>query len=739
MADTMVDTVLPRELRLGVPAKMPQARSYLFRQQATLPTYTYGQTITINVPRLQRSYLRKDSYLRFRLNGYFTPTDKSQSLSLDTAGAWGLFEKLEVFDYLGSTVLETISGKPQLMSLLLDMGLKDVLDKNIGNAVMGLDYDVTTNGDPNFFGSAGGNNSLVNTTSSISQGGYVRPPNSGLTLVVGTEAASTSTTNGVSWTAANPGVFTWTGSNLTAGTAVTLNSLGSNSYTTTGANSVASPSVITWNNGTPTFALGTPIVVVSAGTPGVSPFVAGQTYYVAGTPGAGTFSLAATPGGAAINASGAVSTLNMYVPQPGTTNSALSTGTTYYVASTPAPTANTFALATTVGGTAINTTGAGPNSFAGATVQTSAGTQTAFTREFAIPMLSFMGMLSKKMVPLHNGFTVVLTVASQKKPMVVCQPVEPVIVVTTGGSTSAISRTPTLTTEPTAPTWQLTDVYLECQILELGPIAESMILSSTQGSPLVVHTKAFRNYVATVKGATWAAGTSAAPTTTGQQEFVLNLNLNVASMTNVLWFMRPTVGIDSSLYPSCGARTRNMLQRWQFQYGSTTLPQNNGIQAMSLTAPSFPTGGPASTNTTSYIGYSVGFSECFQELVKSRPIFLDANRFQTDGYLVDSVYNVNLDNRTTNPIPILNWKGLFPSKSSAQPLPRFAAGLNLQLVQGKDGELISGLNTNGMNTSIRGVFNPLYTDYMADATVDAYAEYDAFVNISPGIATTVAF
>jgi hypothetical protein len=181
-----------------------------------------------------------------------------------------------------------------------------------------------------------------------------------------------------------------------------------------------------------------------------------------------------------------------------------------------------------------------------------------------------------------------------------------------------------------------------------------------------------------------------------------------------------------------------MLQRWQFQYGSTTLPQNNGIQAMAQTAPSFPSGSAALTNTSTYVNYMQGFTECFQELIKARPCNLVANRFHIDGYMNDNVYNTNLDNRAS-PITILNWKNLFPSKANYQPLPRFAAGLNLQLVNGKDGDMISGLNTNGMNTSIRGLFNPLYTDYMAEVTVDAYAEYDAFINISPGIATTVAF
>lgn len=447
------------------------------------------------------------------------------------------------------------------MALLLDMGLQDILDKNVGDNVYGLETDYVVNGDIPFSGSAGGTNNVAAQAATVSQTGFVRPPSSGMTLVPG---------------------------------------------------------------------------ITSAATPG-------------------------------------------------------------------------------------------------------AGAQQNFSREFAIPMPSFLGLLSKKMIPLHNGFTIVLTVANQKKPMFICQPFEPQVLLSTAGAVTGAFRQTVTNTEPTGaavPTWQLTDVYMECQILELGPIAESMILSSTQGSPLVVHTKAFRNYVATVKGASWTANTL---NSTGQQEFVLNMNLNVSSMTNLLWIMRPSIQTDSLLYPSIGGRTRNLLQRWQFQYGSTTLPQNNGIQAMAQTAPSFPTGAAANTNLTTYLGYATGMSECFQELVKARPCYIPANRFHLDGYLVDSVYNTNLDNRSANAISVLNWKNLFPSKASWQPLPRFAAGLNLQLVNGKDGEMISGLNTNGMNTSIRGLFNPLYTDYMADATVDAYAEYDAFVNISPGIATTVAF
>jgi hypothetical protein len=370
-----------------------------------------------------------------------------------------------------------------------------------------------------------------------------------------------------------------------------------------------------------------------------------------------------------------------------------------------------------------------------------------------------------------------------------------------------------------------------------------MMMSSTQGAPMVIHTKALRNYVGNVKGATYttsvtptvagtaaptslviAAGTndkfyitttngtflvtinagtassvavlateiqtkinsvtgggftvsvvggaisisSATPfsvsqyltqttltnlnittltstantvTTTGQSEFVLNMNLNVASLTDVLWIMRSSSQLDSLLYASSGNRTRNFLQRWQFQYGSTTLPQSNGVQTMASYIPSqVGTDALTTTKTQAYELASLGGLEGYQELFKARPVYLPAFRIPEPCYSWDFKFNANLDPRdTTSRISVLNWNGLLPCAQSPQNLGRFAGGLNLQLANNKEGQIISGLNTNGMNTSIRGIFHPLYTDVMDSVRIDAWAEFDSFVNISPGIASTVSF
>lgn len=561
-----IATVLPKEIRLGVPPKMPQARSYLFRQQSTLATYLPGTTIQINIPRLQRSYLRKDSYLRFRLEGAFTQSAgagrNAVDLVLDTAGAFGFFEKLEIFDYLGSTLLESISGIPQLSALLLDLGMKEIVESRNGNSAMGLGMEYTYSGTMPWTFPPESDDPLYSPTSTITNSGIVYPPSSG--------------------------------------------------------DVVADHQYEDVNN------------------------------------------------------------------------------------------------------------------------------KTVFSREFAIPMPSFLGMLSDKMIPLHNGFTIIFTVAGKRVPFFVSQPQDVNYILTDTAEHNVIGLPRTaLNVDPIEDSqvdWRLDDVYMDCQILELGPVAESMILSSSQGAPLVVHTKSMRNYVSQINGATYDGNDVLI--STGTPEFTLNMNLNVASLTNVMWIMRSADQIDDFRYASYGNRTRNFLQRWQFQYGSTALPQSNGIQAMGVSlSPNFGTYDTTGSNTTSTNKYHMVSDmgqEAYQELMKCRPLSVSSNRIIKKNFYRDNKFNADLSRGHGEQLS-LDWRGFLPAANSSFNIGKFAAGLNLQLCNNKDGQIICGLNTNGMNTSIRGTFQPFYTAYMDKVRVDAWAEYDAFINISPGIATTVSF
>jgi len=567
MDDTEVATVLPKELRLGAPPTMPQARSYMFRQQSTLSTYTYGQQIQINIPRLQRSYLRKDSYLSFRLNGQFKPDlatgQYAPDLTLEDCGAWGLFERLEVFDYLGSTVLESIDGIPQLMSLLLDIGSVDTLDPNMTGEFAGL-----------------------------------APPRS----VVG-------------------------------------------------------------------------------------------------------------------------------VGMDGNTTLATKTSKGY-----------------TIGGIANSL-----EHYSGMTIASNAiqkrmeETTKDFSYQFCISLPSFLGLLSKKSIPLHNGFTIVLTVADQYKPFLQHYPISQFLSMNHAESTVANTPVASSATNlflgntmgtvniargnnysyskllpPATFWWNLSDVQMVCHILELGPMAESMLLSTSQGQPLIVHTKALRNYKGEYRKNT--------------TDFLLPLNLNVASLTNVFWFMRPD-GFENDINRmSCGLRNYPLIESWDFQYGSTVLPQSNGIQSATSIVP--PTSFGNAWAATSNWFETLAPCEAFMELIHARPVNYTKVRIGRGNYGQKGIPTLG----TWGNIPFsMHRQG--QGEDGAYSVSKWAGGLNFELAPNKHGEIICGLNTNGMNTRIHArMLNAAQTDQdCVQSVVDAYAEYDAFINISPGVATTVSF
>lgn len=511
--------VLPRELRLTAPPTMPQARSYLFKQQSSNFSYdpAISSTVQINIPRLQRSYLTKDSYLRFRLS--FTKAFKGTeagagTISFDTPGALGLIDKIEVYDYLGSTLLESTSGHGQLTALLMDLNLNPI--------ETGMHYNVS---------------------------GGMR---SGAVLL---------DVDGIPATAA--GVDTpWIVSHPRSGAVISNNT------------------------------------VVNDGSK---------------------------------------------IP---------------------------FSQFTT-----------------------------ADYFEYAIPLFSFLGNNSSKFVPLHNGFTIMISLNQFATAFGACS-----------GDGAALPAGTADGSLDASMSYKIDNVYYACQVLELGPAAESMLMSSSEGKPLVIPSKAFRNFVSSVPAAS--------------STFRLDLNLNVASLTNILWMMRPdqdnanaggkaTIGKQNM--KTLSTRIRNFLQSWYFQYGSSILPQTQGIQCL-----------PPSNSGVK----NGGHDEAYLELLKARHA-LNSESFDT---LIDSKsFQRDIATEATDACRVLTTgaNGLSSGK--------FAAGLDLELIPGRSQSLVCGMNTNGMNTSIYGTFDPTQYTKVGSARVDAWCEYDSFINISPGIATTVSF
>lgn len=541
------NVVLPKELRLGAPATMPQSRSYMFKQQAALSGYKPRDTIQINLPRLQRSYLTKDSYLEFEVEFTWTPGTggESNSFFLDTPGALGLIDRIEVYDYLGSTQLESTAGFGQLIALLQDT--------------------CTTSGE-----------------------------------------------YGTHW-------------ELTAGGQTPTITSDWERWGTSAENSAK----------------------VQGALSRVQQAQSGEI-------------------------------IDMYDWK-------------------------------------LETDGSKP----------SVSTARTIRRRYHLPLFSFLGLLSPKYAPLHNGYTIMITLQSKENALISTG--MPLTIAGSGPWTS--STTPTF---GTVGDYSIKNARMCCQILELGPIAESMLLSTTGAQPMIVTTKAYRNYSSAI-----AAGSST---------FRLDLNINVASLTNVLWIMRPSSFLNSTKYNSLSQRQRNFLESWYFQYGSSILPQTQGITAFK----------PMSNDSRN----SDNGSECFIELLKARHMYN-----QPDHNHVFNKFNYAYDNWTrarqlvidkhTGSMPTDTDYFEYPNPSAYFEKGKFACGLDLELVSGRTNEIICGMNTNGMNTSIFATFNAKAAsqtstssdkaDYydkgvrVEGVTVDAWCEYDAFINVSPGIATTVSF
>lgn len=617
------NVVLPKELRLMAPATMPQSRSYMFKQTAALSDYKPRDTIQINLPRLQRSYLTKDSYLEFDVTFKHTPPADfaNSSLTLDTPGAFGLIDRIEIYDYLGSTQLESTAGFGQLVALLQETC--------VAEDEYATHWEVTTGGH--------GAQTVFD---------WERSPHRG------------SDSNQAECKVYRP-TQPLIGEVLDQGTwANDANAVATNQNERT----------IRRKYHIPLFSF------LGLLSPKYAPLHNGYTIMI---------------------------TLNT------AENALISAGAKY-----------TYSTADRV--SLVQSGASGTNSYTLTSTVANTTVQAGWT-------------------VTGTGITGVATVTGRPSATTYSLDSKVTVADTTALTFFAPTLIPTATTvsKSTGVTFTINNARMCCQILELGPIAESMLLSTTGNQPMIVPTKAYRNY------------TSNIPAKSGT--FRLDLNINVASLTNVLWMMRPTLHMNDVAYPTLSHRQRNFLESWYFQYGSSILPQTQGIIAFK----------PASNDAT----HKDFGSEALIELLKARHMYnqpTHSHLFNKWNWAYDNVARSRYLTRQrigVNPyLPqdIDDWR--YATPKSMYEHGKFACGLDLELVSGRTNEIICGMNTNGMNTSIFATFNataaaatPLDdTDatviagtatgiWVEACNVDAWCEYDAFVNISPGIATTVSF
>jgi hypothetical protein len=544
---------LPSELRMAAPPSMPQARSYMFKQKTEYTEYQMakGNKIRINIPRLQRTYLSKDSYLRFRLNvdaSYTGITDtasasnyfKPGGVYLDRCGAYSLFERIEVYDYLGGTLIESVANVPQLMTILQDVNCS-------------LD---------NFNGKN--------------------------TVVTGQE---------------------------------------------------------------------------------------------------NTF----------IGVSEAYLTDEVTALEPRTCNSGKELLEPNWTADDPI----TAALQTK---------------------------KTFVTYEFSIPIPSFLGLLSDKFVPLHNGFSIDFFLNSTENAFISygCNQVD-------YRNQPAMTDAKEYLSKTNLDFVYLNNVEFCAQVMELGNDAEALVLSSNGSGPLVVPSTFYRYFTDMIKGKGEPDQSSTA---------WMDLNLNVVSLRNIRFGFRPKVYVNNAQAPTYGHRIRNFLSRFTFQYGSSYLPEIAGVQCRTTTLPQSKKAYPLHTTSLSDgDGYKkCGATQAFAELLKTGrkghwPDMTQSTAIQDVEYFTDIAYAASqyLDDVTSMDVsklmpPLYKFPNLFCGK--------FLAGLDLRL---SSKEIVSGIDTNGLLVRLNAHFDDSKLDKMHNAIWDVFCEHDAFVQIIPGVATTVTF
>jgi hypothetical protein len=329
------------------------------------------------------------------------------------------------------------------------------------------------------------------------------------------------------------------------------------------------------------------------------------------------------------------------------------------------------------------------------------------TTEFAIPLPSFLGLFSDKYAPLHNGFTLNIILNDSRFAFI--------------SRLNETAAVPSLQLDAVS----LSQVELCCQVMELGEQAEQMVMAGSE--PAIVPCIQHRYFTDLILGAG------------SQSSFRLDMNLNVVSLRKLWWMMRPT-DYQGYQFPTYGHRIRNFLDHWNFQYGSSYLPEIAGIQTRALYVPTSSVGNGYYPLAGADFYKANSFTQAYRELVKTaddwRNVSINLNEFRIDTAAYSKGTQADRDYAFA---PITQAVPCYQNQQTdrdATICGKFAAGLNMRL---SHKAAVSGIDTNGLQVSINGYFDKDKIDKMIQATLDVWAQYDAFVQVLPGVATTVSF
>lgn len=159
--------------------------------------------------------------------------------------------------------------------------------------------------------------------------------------------------------------------------------------------------------------------------------------------------------------------------------------------------------------------------------------------EYSLNLLSFLGCLGYRFPPLHNGYTIQLTLASGAE----------VFCTDTALGTDSLSYSVSLS-------------YV-MQIVELSSEAHNLLMSSVPDGVLQLPCKTYKHFLAT-------QAANATSTT-------INIGLAASSLSAILFTQRESSKFVYSQWQIPSQRSLNGLSSYSILLGSTTFPSTSGV------------------------------------------------------------------------------------------------------------------------------------------------------------------
>jgi hypothetical protein len=145
-----------------------------------------------------------------------------------------------------------------------------------------------------------------------------------------------------------------------------------------------------------------------------------------------------------------------------------------------------------------------------------------------------------------------------------------------------------------------------------------------------------------------------------------------------------------------------------------------------------------STSSQTDFARAAGYSQSFMEITKTTS---PTNTMGTTMNWIEYMIDLAATGQATNgdfagDLTGANAKVPSPGQTSTSICGKFVGGIDTRLSKKNT---VSGIDTNGLLVSLNGSFDRDNVNSMTQSILDVWAEYDSFIQVIPGVATTVTF